>query len=171
MTDHDKSIFSEAMVVLGHTFNETISPIKIAAYFDALSDHRIEDVVCATRTLIRSQHFFPKPIDFLRLLSGTADDAWGEVLREIQRIGYVGTPRFKNPITLDTVVAIAGSWQRLCEVLPNEGPERIGWMKQFRSAFEVMSARHQEHTLTLQSADPTILRAIRAIADAKSFPQ
>ena len=158
-------------MVLGHTFNETISPIKIAAYFDALSDHRVEDVLRVTKTLIRTQRFFPKPINFLDLLSGTAEDAWGEVMRECLRVGYPGTPRFKNPIALATVVTIAGSWQRLCEVLPLEGPEYIGWMKQFKSAFAVMSARHQEHTLTLQSADPTVLRAVRELADTKGFPE
>ena len=171
MTDNDRPAFSEAMVVLGHTFNETISPVRIAAYFDALSDHSMEDVLLATKTIIRSQHFFPKPVDFLELLSGTADDAWGEVLSELSRVGYVGIPRFSNPTVLKTVETISGSWRHFCEQLPAEGPELLGWMKQFRSAFAVMSARHQGHTLTLQSADPTVLRAVRELADTKGFPE
>ena len=171
MTDHDRPAFAEAMVVLGHTFNETISPIRIGAYFDALSDHRLADVLRATKTLMRSQHFFPKPVDFLELLSGTADDAWGEVRREVRRVGYTEIPRFSNPTTLKTIETLSGSWISFCEQLPAEGPELIGWMKQFRSAFAVMSARHQEHTLTLQSADPKVLRAVRQLADTKGFPE
>ena len=170
MTDRDMVSFSEAMTVLGETFNETISPIRLAAYFDALSDHSIDDVLLAAGIANRTARFFPKPVELIELISGTAEDAWGEVLREVRRVGYVGTPHFESATALATIEAISGSWQQFCGQLPSDGPELIGWMKQFRSAFLVMTARHQEHTLTLQSADPAVLRAVHQLSENKQFP-
>jgi hypothetical protein len=34
-----------------------------------------------------------------------------------------------------------GSWQRLCETLPGEGPELVGWVKQFKAAYQSVDRR------------------------------
>ena len=60
MTDHDRPAFAEAMVVLGHTFNETISPIRIGAYGDALRLTTASRMCCGQpRPLFEPRDTFP----------------------------------------------------------------------------------------------------------------
>ena len=170
MDEQDRKPLAKALTVLGETFNETVSPTRHAAYFDALSDHGIEDVILAAKTAIRTMRFFPKPVELIELMTGTGDDAWGEVLDQVKREGYVGTPQFSNPATRDAIEIIAGSWIGFCSMLPNEGPEKIGWMKQFKSAFGTSTMRHQQQEIS-SSTHPELMSAVRQLADEKGFPE
>lgn len=144
----DRAEFAEAMHALGHTFNEPVSTIRTEAYFDALADFTIEQVNAAARLAIRSSRFFPKPIELREFIEGTpdghADDAWAALIEQIRRVGYIGTPTFTDERTLRAINETWGSWRRLCETLPGEGPELIGWMKQFKAAFQSLEKRETQ---------------------------
>lgn len=160
MTAHDAAPFAEAMHVLGETFNEPMSPIRSEAYFDALSDLSIAQVQTAVRLALRACKFFPKPVELRELLAGApdanADAAWGELMREVARVGYVGQPQFSDPRTLRTIREVWGGWARLCETLPREGPELVGWIKQFKATWGSQDRRDLEARLTAGSLHPDV---------------
>ena len=160
MTTEDRPKFAEAMHALGETFNEPVSQIRAEAYFDALSDLTLAQVNAAVRAALRSCRFFPKPVELRELIAGTpdanADAAWGELRREIGRVGYLGVPKFTDERTALTVREVWGSWARLCETLPSEGPELVGWMKQFKGAWQSQDRRDVSKRLTTGTLDPGV---------------
>ena len=145
MTEADREVLAEALHVLGETFNEQVSTIRAEGYFDALRDYAIEDVNRAVRMALRTCRFFPRPVELRELIAGdpnaNADAAWSALLREVQHVGYIGTPHFDDARVLRAIQNTWGSWQRLCETLPGEGPELVGWVKQFKAAYQSVDRR------------------------------
>ena len=111
----------------------------------------------------------------LRTADGHADHAWAELIREVRRVGYVGTPAFTDERTMRAIRETWGSWRRLCETLPGEGPELIGWIKQFKAAFQSLERRETAQLLTPDSMNPRVLEFIKSegkrIAAAPSAPK
>ena len=145
MTEADREALAEALHVLGEMFNERVSTIRAEGYFDALRDYAIEDVNRAVLMALRTCRFFPRPVELRELLCGdpnaNTDAAWSTVVREVRRVGYLGTPCFDGARVMRAITDTWGSWQRLCETLPGEGPELLGWVKQFKSAFQSVDRR------------------------------
>lgn len=158
MTELDRPAFAEAMLMLGETFNEPITDIKTEAYFDALRDLDIADVNQAVRHALRTCEFCPRPAKLREMIEGNADDAadaaWGAVMKEIRRVGYMGVPDLE-PRALEAVRQLWGGWRRLCETLPGEGPELVGWIKQFKATYGSVQRREQ-HQLTMASLHPNV---------------
>ena len=173
MTDHDAVAFGEAMHALGHVFNEEITRIRIEGYFDALREFPMPQVTAAVRLTMRTCRFFPKPVELRELMTGRADAradlAWGELLREVRRVGYLGTPMFTDASMLPTIHTVFGGWRHLCETLPAGGPELVGWIKQFKSAYGTVDQR-QRHEPLLAAANPDLANALAAIAASKAIP-
>ena len=172
MTADDRPTFSQALLVLSETFNEPVSETRAEAYFVALNDLPIEAVVAATRAALRSLTFFPKPIELRELIEGDsttrADLAWGDVLRGIRQVGYMGFPAFDDSRVMMAVRDVWGSWERLCSTLPSEGPELVGWMKQFKSAYQ-SADRRAEYQRLAAGVPPQITQALNAIAVRKEM--
>ena len=166
MTRDDAQRFSEAILVLAATFNEAVNDTRMEAYFGALEDLDIADVVAATRLAIGSCKFFPRPVELRELVHGTAEDAavaaWEAVRHEISRVGYLGEPKLPAGAWA-AVRAVWGSWERLCSTLPAEGPELLGWAKSFRAAFSAGERADAARALTVADCAPNV-RAI--IGDA-----
>lgn len=161
----DRLQFGEAMFALAAAFNEPMSKLRAEAYFDALSDLPMEAANVAVRLAMRQSRFFPKPVELRELIEGSpdghADKAWGELIREVRRVGYMGTPQFSDERTLRAIGEVWGGWRRLCETLPGEGPELIGWMKQFKASLQSLEKRDVTKLLTPQTIHPTVLDFIR----------
>ena len=172
MTDEDRVPFAEAMHVLAETMGEPVSDIRAEGYFAALSDLPFEAVKAAVLTAVRTCRFFPKPVELLELVTGTvgdaADAAWGEVIREVQTVGYLGTPCFTDGRTLPAICSVWGGWRRLCEVLPADGPELVGWIKQFKGAFGSVHGR-SIHAAIAAGLAPELGRAIERLSLAKQM--
>lgn len=164
MTEQDRPAFAEAMYALGETFNEPVSDVRAEAYFDALQDVDLARVSVAVRLALRVCKFFPKPVELRELIAGNQDDnaetAWSELIREVRRVGYIGTPRL-SPRTALVVGGLWGSWQRLCETLPGDGPELVGWIKQFKAAYQTTDRRETVRELTEATMHPTVLAYVR----------
>lgn len=164
MTEMDRDAFAQAMFTLGETFNEPISDVKVEAYFDALGEFDVTQVLPAMKATLRKSKFFPRPADLIEAIEGdrdeAADAAWGAVLREIRRVGYVGTPNLEER-ALRAVCELWGSWRRLCETLPGEGPELVGWLKQFKAVYGSVTKRDQR-ALTMGDLHPNV----RSFVDA-----
>jgi hypothetical protein len=173
MTETDRPAFARALFVLGETFNEPISDLRAEGYFDAMRDFSLEAANAAIRVALRTCKFFPRPVELREMVEGdadtNADQGWAEVIREVRRVGYIGVPVFTDPTALATVRDVWGSWARLCETLPGEGPELVGWMKQFKSAYRSQGVRAR--TDALAAGMPSDLRKqITDIAARKAMP-
>ena len=69
--------------------------------------------------IIRSSKFLPTVAEILEAAADvaigpvrSAMDAWGDVAMAIRRIGYVGVPRFEDPLVAECVQAMG--WRSLC---------------------------------------------------------
>lgn len=158
MTELDRKAFAEAMLVLSETFGEQLSALKTEGYFEALSDLTIHQVNAAVRHAMRNSRFFPRPVELRESVAGTTEDAaeaaWAAVLKEIRRVGYIGVPTLE-PRALQAVNELWGGWRRLCETLPAEGPELVGWIKQFKATYASVD-RAAERQLTMEALHPNV---------------
>lgn len=171
MTENDRPKFAEAMHALGETFNEPVSDIRAEAYFDALRDVPLAQVAVAVRLAIRTCRYFPKPVELREMVTGQsgelADKAWGDVLTQIRRVGYMGTPTFEDGRIEETIRQVWGSWRRLCETLPGEGPELVGWVKQFKSVFASVANRGEIEAFSNHALPDGLKHALGKMAAQK----
>jgi hypothetical protein len=165
--------FVEAMLLLGETFNESISEMRIEAYWAALSDLPADVALKGMRLAMGTSQFFPKPVDIRNAALGStadrAEDAWAAMTQAVRRVGYLGYPKFDDPAVMDTIKALWGSWSRLCETLPADGPELVGWRKSFLAAYGT-SDRRLATAATLEQLQPGLAGALRELAAAKEMP-
>lgn len=144
MTNDDIVRLANALKALGETFNEPVSDVRAEAYLFALEDLTIDDVEYACRQAIKYGKFFPRPVELREAIEGSQGDraqtAWMELVGEIRRVGWYGTPRL-TATTYATMEGLWGSWAYLCQTLPGEGPELLGWQKRWESAYGATSGR------------------------------
>ena len=173
MTDADRSVFAGALHMLAETFNESISDLRAEGYFQALIDLPLEVVKVAIFAAMRDRTFFPRPVELRKLVEGDpeaqADAAWSALMREIHRAGYIGTPTFEDPQVLRAIVDVWGSWSRLCQTLPGEGPELVGWIKQFKGAYRSAGVR-ADHDRLLGDCPPDVRKTLERLALEKAMP-
>lgn len=165
--------FAKAMGVLGEAFNEPVSSVRVEAYWSALNDLDGQAVLAAMEQCLRTSKFFPRPADIRELAQGgskadRADLAWGELIHAVKRLGWARHPIFEDPSVMPTIQAVWGSWVSLCETLPAEGPELVGWMKQFKSAYQSVSAR-DEREVAFHRLPSAIQQSLGAIAASKAL--
>lgn len=150
MTDADRPQLAKMLVVLGATFNEPLDDFKIEGYFAALKDLPYEAVRNAGFAAMQRSRFFPRPAEIREFALGTAEDAaelaWNALLREIRQTGYTGKPTLPDA-TWEAVREIWGSWVCLCQTLPAEGPELLGWAKRFKSTYRALASLAQRPAL------------------------
>lgn len=63
MTDDDRSAFAQLCAMLAETFGEVISPVRAAAYWEALADLPFDRVRQGALRCLRTCTFFPKPAE------------------------------------------------------------------------------------------------------------
>jgi hypothetical protein len=172
MTPKDRRAFAEAMGVLAEVFNEPVSDTRLKAYFVALEDLDTALVLAAMRGTMRDAKFFPRPGEIReRVMGGSAGDhaelAWSDLLRGVARFGYIHPPSFDDPLMMPTITAVWGSWGALCNTLPSEGPELVGWMKQFKAAYATVSTRAVQGDV--HRLPPGIRAALQGLATQKAL--
>lgn len=138
MTDADRPYIAKMLAVFSSTYNEPVDDLKAEAYFAALAEFSVEDVRTAAHAALRMENFFPRPARLRELIVGSGGDqaevAWAKLLQQIRWEGYTGKPDLSEA-TWDIVRELWGSWANLCQTLPGEGPELLGWQKRFISAY------------------------------------
>ena len=162
MNDLDRPAFAEAMLALAETFNEPLTDVKTEAYFDALREFTTPQVLGAMKLALYRSKFMPRPADLRECIEGDREEAataaWGAVLREIRRVGYLGHPDL-DARSLRAVKELFGSWQRMCERLPAEGPELLGWVKQFKQVYASVE-RTDQRALAMGDLHPNVRQFI-----------
>jgi hypothetical protein len=138
-TEGEEREFVRVLYAIGELYNETVSTMRAEMFCQALEDLPFQSVASAARTHLKRSHFFPKPADLRELVEGTSEDeaalGWQWLVREVRRVGYLGTPVWPNEVTQHAAEGLFGSWRALCERLPADGPELLGFRKQFVSLF------------------------------------
>lgn len=171
MTAQDRPMFVRGLMVLGEAFNEPLSELRIEAYFDALSDLPAQDVLSAMRSAIKAESFFPKPVQIRNIAQGSTSDraelGWAELTSAVRRFGSWTFPIFDDPNVMPTINALWGSWQRLCETLPAEGPELIGWRKSFLQAY----GAHERRVSSYAALPAGVGDRLKQIAASKGMPK
>jgi hypothetical protein len=168
VTRKDSRAFGGLMAGLGEAFNEPVSEARVAIYFEALEDLPIDALQSAARAYAKTGRFFPKPVELRDLVQGTTEDhaevAWLYVVREVRRVGWSGTPRWPDAATEHAALGLfGGGWRTLCEHLPAQGPELLGYRKAFVAAY---GAAARQTALT--ALPPTRSEAKQALADLKA---
>jgi hypothetical protein len=159
MTPHDRPRLAQFLAVLGEAFGEPVSELRAEAYFVALSDLPMEALEQIGRQALNAK-FFPRPAELRQLAEGTSEHsaelAWLELLGEVRRVGYMGAPALSEA-TLDTVRSLWGSWSQLCQTLPGDGPEVLGWAKRFHAAYAATRYRLDVPELVGRAEAKTLL--------------
>lgn len=155
MTDAERPYLAKILAVFSSVFNEPVDDLKAEGYFVALKDLPLDAVREAAHAAIKTEKFFPRPARLRELVTGNPDEqaeaAWATLTQQIRREGHTGTPELSEPIW-EVVRELWGSWQRLCETLPAEGPELMGWQKRFKAAYA--SSQRVSARLTLPLFPP-----------------
>lgn len=152
MTEQDRSDFATLMLGLGETYGEPVSDARMEIYFRALCDLDLDDVRQAATAHVRMSKFFPRPAEIREAIDGSVDDraelAWVALLREVRRVGYIGSPDFGGDEALRrAALELYGGWVALCSSLPADGPELLGYRKQFLATYRAYDNRAQRDAL------------------------
>lgn len=167
MNPEDRPAFAVLLYGLGEVYNESVSEDRAELYFIALEDLTLEQVRVAAKQFLKGKghQFFPKPADLIEAALGNVDDqaetAWQHVLREIRRVGWVGTPSWPDAATERAALGLfGGGWRTLCEHLPAQGPELLGYRKQFIAGYGAAARAAQQGLLP-----PSQREAAKALSD------
>ena len=142
MDDSNKKEFATVFYAMGEFYDKKVSTELLVMYFDDLLEFNIEQVrhgAKCHRQDPKHGTFFPKPADIIRHLQTSAistEDkallAWGQVIREIRRVGSYGSLKLDDKQAIAAVKSL-GSWQQLC----NSTEQEITWKKkEFLSNYE-----------------------------------
>ena len=93
----------------------------------------------------------------------TPVEAWGDVMRQIKRIGSYGIPKFDDDITADVVVDMG--WQILC-LSEDSTADRA----RFIQGYQDRSKRERRQAVQLPQVAEARAR-IKKLADSKKMPQ
>lgn len=79
----------------------------------------------------------------------TAEEAWGNVRKEIQRVGYTGTPEL-TPLARRAIEAVGGPWETMCRTLL--AGELVALRARFIEAYRNLGER-EDRKVALGSAE------------------
>ena len=122
----------------------------IGIWFSALEDLPGPVVQAAIIHMAKTTRAFPSIAEIREYATPKQDhgQAWGEVMREVQRVGHYPVmvngqlqqpdPQFSDPLTYQAVQALGG-WVNLCQtMLVDDVPT---WRAQFRRVYEAAADR------------------------------
>lgn len=159
MTDRDRGRFATLMLGIGETYGEPVSDARMEIYYRALADLTFDEINVAVSAHVRTQKFFPRPAELREAVDGSVDDraelAWSAVRREVRRVGYLGTPEFKDEATRRAAMELFGGWRALCDYLPAEGVGLVTAAKQFKASYAAYARRDLRASLALPANSET----------------
>lgn len=147
----DKVNTTKAIAPLQLAFKGALEKDRLQFYVMMLSDIPPQILEVAVKKLIMTNKFLPSIAEIRETaygikgtISGTAapdeSEAWGEVIKAIQSVGYYGKPTFSHE-AITTAVNNIG-WQDIC-MTPNEGTNTL--RSQFRRAYQLAAQRQKDN--------------------------
>lgn len=147
----DKVSTTKAIAPLQLAFKGALEKDRLQFYVMMLSDIPPQILDAAVKKLIMTNKFLPSIAEIRETaygikdtISGTAapdeSEAWGEVVKAIQSVGYYGKPKFSHEAITAAVNNIG--WQDICTT-PNEGTNTL--RSQFRRAYQLVAQRQKDN--------------------------
>ena len=132
-------------------YNASLDDARLRLYVEMLSDIPPSILETAVKKLIMTNKFLPSIAEIREvaygikgIISGTAapdeSEAWGEVIKAIQSVGYYGKPKFSHE-AITTAVNNIG-WQDIC-MTTNDGMNTL--RAQFRRAYQLAAQRQKDN--------------------------
>lgn len=147
----NKQDILKAVAPLQLAYNASLDDNRLRLYVEMLSDIPPQILEASVKKLIMTNKFLPSIAEIREvaygikgIISGTAapdeSEAWGEVIKAIQSVGYYGKPKFSHE-AITTAVNNIG-WQDIC-MTPNEGTNTL--RSQFRRAYQLAAQRQKDN--------------------------
>lgn len=147
----NKQDILKAVAPLQLAYNSSLDDNRLRLYVEMLSDIPPSILEASVKKLIMTNKFLPSIAEIREvaygikgIISGTAapdeSEAWGEVIKAIQSVGYYGKPKFSHE-AITTAVNNIG-WQDIC-MTPNEGTNTL--RSQFRRAYQLAAQRQKDN--------------------------
>lgn len=134
--------WAECVLVLRSAYPHSfrLDDAGIDVWFELLCDLQGAAVQAAVVHMARSTKAFPSVAEIRQHATPSHGDygaAWGELMDQIRREGYCGSPVFSDPL-LPEVVKRLGGWQPLCEAM--RVADEPTWRAQFRGIYQELAA-------------------------------
>lgn len=147
----DKVSTTKAIAPLQLAFKGALEKDRLQFYVMMLSDIPPQILEVAVKKLIMTNKFLPSIAEIREtaygikgMISGKAapdeSEAWGEVIKAIQSVGYYGKPTFSHE-AITTAVNNIG-WQDICTT-PSDGTNTL--RSQFRRAYQLAAQRQKDN--------------------------
>lgn len=147
----DKVSTTKAIAPLQLAFKGALEKDRLQFYVVMLSDIPPQILEVAVKKLIMTNKFLPSIAEIRETadgikgtISGTAapdeSEAWGEVVKAIQSVGYYGKPTFTHEAITAAVNNIG--WQDICTT-PSDGTNTL--RSQFRRAYQLAARRQKDN--------------------------
>lgn len=147
----NKQDILKAVAPLQLAYNASLDDNRLRLYVEMLSDIPPSILEASVKKLIMTNKFLPSIAEIREvaygikgIISGTAapdeSEAWGEVIKAIQSVGYYGKPKFSHE-AITTAVNNIG-WQDIC-MTTNDGMNTL--RAQFRRAYQLAAQRQKDN--------------------------
>ena len=147
----NKQEILKAVAPLQLAFKGNLDDARMRLYVEMLSDIPPQILEAAVKKLIMTNKFLPSIAEIREVaygikgtISGNAtpdeSEAWGEVVKAIQSVGYYGKPKFSHE-AITTAVNNIG-WQDIC-MTTYDGMNTL--RAQFRRAYQLAAQRQKDN--------------------------
>ena len=147
----NKQDILKAVAPLQLAYNASLDNARLRLYVEMLSDIPPSILETAVKKLIMTNKFLPSIAEIREvaygikgIISGTAapdeSEAWGEVVKAIQSVGYYGKPTFSHEAITAAVNNIG--WQDICTT-PSDETNTL--RAQFRRAYQLAAQRQKDN--------------------------
>lgn len=155
--------------------NANPSKQTLAVYCEFLADIPLDHLrVVVNQCIIESVEFPPSAgkvrqryIEMVTPPRLSADDAWGQVVRQIWAVGYIGTPELPDPIVARVVKNMG--WRELC-ASENQMADRAHFMRLYTEAADRERAQRHETTGTKRLTTAAREGGLKRIGDILKLP-
>lgn len=168
--------FLKALKVLSVTYPAwKVDEETVAVWAALLSDVQPEEVLRAAIEWCRTPSEFPPKPGEIRALAMkpedaplTAEEAWGQVMSEIRRVGWIGTPVWTSEAVKRAASAL-GSWRTLCSQTSDQLSANRAHFMRIYAAFAQKHGRMAEQNALAPIVDLMLGTGAKMLQDTKSM--
>lgn len=145
-TPAERTKFGQAMVVMAEVFGETLSELRLGAYFESLRRFDLAQVEggIVTATARAGQKFMPKPGEIAEAIEGPGASrallAWNRVERAMANVGSYESVDFQDS-ALHAVLDRLGGWVAVCDWREFRPLDMSFKAKDFMTLYDLLSTR------------------------------
>lgn len=147
MNKTDYSKFTAEMNKTAEAFGAEVTPGRVAAYFEELSDLSLEAVIGALTYARRTLTFFPKIAELRRYAEGSVDDraelGW-RTLVDLVKFEGAYPSLYVYDGAIGYAIECLGGWLTACAKLNEASPEMVAnYEKHFKNSYKLGAMRDE----------------------------